>query len=162
MKKIILFLISLFFSLKSLANKYIIPIILFLQEIKRISQNKTKPITEKNYRNRFFIVLEKWQEYLESIINAFVEAVNTLLAEQVASIPTGPDNILHKFLIIKMYIEHLKTLDNKHRNMLLIKTASLMLINLLFALGKAPITESKADAYCQASYCYMKRNKMLT
>jgi len=161
MKRIIIFLISLFFTLRKFSNDFIIPIISFLQEMKRYSEYKKTRLTEKNYKTKLFFSLEKWQHILDTLINSFIEAANTLLPEQVSNIPVGHDNILRKFLIIQMYIEHLKTLTNKQRNMLLIKTASLMLVNMLFALGKPQMTETSADVYCQTCYCYMKENNML-
>ncbi len=148
------YITAIIVMVRRIVRDYVIPIIHFIQAIKLLLESESEKIPD-NIKKHFADQLFMTEKFITQLITAFVFVIKQLLPDEVAELE-------HKtnLAIIKMYIAKLKTLDDRLRNMLLFKTASLMLIWFMSD-HDHPVTETEADFLTQTAFTYLKHKGKL-
>ena len=149
------YLLGIYLFLHKMIRDYVLPIVHFIQFLKSLLDEDISKLSE-DYKKHFADKLQMAEKFIGKLVTAFVFVVKNLLPDQVAELE-------HKtnLAIIKMYITYIKTLSDQQRNMLLFKTASLMLMWFMEDHDK-PVTETEADFITQSVFTYLKHKGQLT
>lgn len=149
-KSIILFIELIITGLHKFVRDYARPAILFIQGIKKLVETE---IPEDFKPNEYFIAfLRVPGEIVAKLLKAFKIAIKQLLPDL-----TGEKDSYAK--ILAAFANHVKTLEKRQRSMLYIKTAALMIIELISPRNE--ISESEADLLAQITYSWLKNKNQV-
>ncbi len=142
--------LSLFYGLYRFSKRYVIPSIQFIEAIKALLDGEL-PSNDFNHKKYFAELLNTSEAFISEIMCAFVNAVNTV-------IPDVIDGRKRHIEILLTFIKHIKALEKRQRGLILFKTASLMVMNLVP--DKKPIKENEADLLVQLNYSINKHKRV--
>ena len=148
-QKFLIFLLPLVTRMRAFIQDYIIPVIQFVNAIKKLLESE---IDEKTFewKQYFAEYLGFAQDVIEFLVKVFAKAAKALCPPDVITAT------VYKQIILQ-FANYVKTLEKRQRNFLYFKIASMMLMEWYSQRNKGEtLKESECDFWLQFTYTYNK------